>query len=73
MLLDLVPRPTPLPTGLRGWLLTFGFAFLDPLKDDEERESVISEVCDKMRIDLVDEEGEWSCMYVRLRFSARKI
>lgn len=68
--IELVPRITPLPTGLKGWLKTFGFAFLDHLSP-HEREEVVAETCRRCEVDLRSEEG-WSCMYVRLRFKAWK-
>lgn len=67
---ELVPRITPLPTGLAGWLATFGFAFLDHLSAEEKKE-VIEEVCEMLEVDL-KHEGGWEVMYVRLRFKAFK-
>lgn len=67
---ELVPRITPLPTGLRGWLETFGFSFLDHLSPGEKQQ-VLDEVCDMCERDLRHEDG-WTCMYVRLRFKAWK-
>ncbi|BGP28247.1 cyclopropane-fatty-acyl-phospholipid synthase [Rhodotorula toruloides] len=74
---DLVPRPTPLPTALRGWLETFAFAFLDALPSQAGRESVIDEVCRRLEVDMKHDvgdggEGKWTVMYVRLRFKAWK-
>ncbi|GAA5902239.1 class I SAM-dependent methyltransferase [Sporobolomyces salmoneus] len=70
---DLVPRPTPLPTGLKGWLETFAFAFFAPLKTASERAEVIEEVCKLCEIDMKDSDsGEWMVMYSRLRFKAIK-
>ncbi|GAA6054856.1 hypothetical protein JCM3770_004111 [Rhodotorula araucariae] len=73
---ELIPRPTPLPTGLRGWLETFAFAFLDALPSPAEREAVIDEVCRRLEVDMKHDvgegEGRWTVMYVRLRFKAWK-
>ncbi|GAA6001973.1 class I SAM-dependent methyltransferase [Rhodotorula paludigena] len=74
---ELVPRPTSLPTGLRGWLETFAFAFLDALSSPAEREAVIEEVCRRLEIDMKHDvgnggNGKWTVMYVRLRFKAWK-
>ncbi|GAA6050898.1 hypothetical protein NBRC10513_004340 [Rhodotorula toruloides] len=74
---DLIPRPTPLPTGLRGWLETFAFAFLDALPSPADREAVIDEVCRRLEVDMKHDvgdggEGKWTVMYVRLRFKACK-
>ena len=68
--IELIPRPTPLPTGISGWLETFGGAFLDdvPVK---ERGEVLSEVEALLRPCLHDEaSGGWTADYVRLRFEA---
>lgn len=67
--IELIPRPTPLPTGLRGWLETFERATLDriPL---EQREAFIAEVEDLLREEICDRSGNWTAHYVRLRFRA---
>jgi trans-aconitate methyltransferase len=67
----LVPRPTPLPTGLRGWISTFRKPFFDqfPLA---EREAVLGEVEDILRPVLCDSRGHWTADYVRLRVHARR-
>lgn len=67
---ELVPRITPLPTGLAGWLETFAFAFLEALPQ-EERSKVVGEVCDRLAVDMKTDEG-WTVMYTRLRFVAVK-
>lgn len=64
-------RPTPLPGELRGWLETFGKAFLAPLEPDD-RPVFLAEVQEDCRPDLCDAEGKWTADYTRLRFSARK-
>ncbi|KAJ3414917.1 hypothetical protein HDV05_005866 [Chytridiales sp. JEL 0842] len=68
----LVPRPTPLPTGLLGWLETFAGPFLDAVsKDDaEKRQKVLDEVVEELRPVLCDYEGNWTLDYVRLRINA---
>lgn len=68
---ELYPRPTPLPTGLAGWLRTFAFAFLSHLPSAEQ-DSMIAEVCERLKCDLWSEEEGWVVMYVRLRFKAWK-
>ncbi|KIY61868.1 S-adenosyl-L-methionine-dependent methyltransferase [Cylindrobasidium torrendii FP15055 ss-10] len=68
----LVPRFTPLPTGLIGWLRTFvRSSFLRALSD-EEAESIMQEVADIMSVDCRDSQGNKAMMYMRLRFSALK-
>jgi trans-aconitate methyltransferase len=69
--IDLIPRPTPLPTGLRGWLETFERATLDRIPP-HERESFLQEVEDLLREEICDSSGNWTAHYVRLRFLARK-
>lgn len=71
-LTELIPRPTPLPeSGLAGWLDTFAFAFLDALPATVDREQVKAEVCRRLEVDMKHGE-QWTTMYVRLRFKARK-
>jgi trans-aconitate methyltransferase len=67
----LLPRPTPLPTGVRGWLETFERSTLERLSA-AEREGVIGEVEDLLRPSLCDSQGQWTGDYVRLRFRAFK-
>ena len=69
--IDLIPRPTPLPTGVRGWLETFERATLDRLPPDE-LESFLQEVEALLRPEICDREGNWTAHYVRLRFLAQK-
>ncbi|KAM0747290.1 cyclopropane-fatty-acyl-phospholipid synthase [Meredithblackwellia eburnea MCA 4105] len=69
---ELVPRITPLPTGLRGWLETFAFTFLEPLESQAEKDAVIDEVCNRLAFDLETKEQGWRVMYVRLRIVAYK-
>lgn len=69
----IVPRPTPLPTGMAGWLGTFRMGFLDHVGvGPGERDAVIAEICDFLRPLLADDEGHWIADYVRLRFRAAK-
>src|SRR5688572_17854009 len=67
--IDLIPRPTPLPTGIRGWLETFERATLDRLPM-RQRESFLEEVEDLLREEVCDSYGNWTAHYVRLRFLA---
>jgi SAM-dependent methyltransferase len=68
---QLIPRPTPLPTGMRGWLETFGNPFCAVLPK-EERGNFLDEVTKMLRPVLCDEQGRWTADYMRLRFLARK-
>jgi SAM-dependent methyltransferase len=65
--IGLYPRPTPLPTGIRGWLETFAGGMLDAaIRDD-----AIAEVEALLEPSLRDNSGRWTADYVRLRFVAR--
>jgi SAM-dependent methyltransferase len=64
----LFPRPTPLPTGLEGWLGTFSAAFFDQF--GEKRAAVLAYVTDILRPSLCDRSGQWHADYVRLRVEA---
>lgn len=67
----LIPRPTPLPTGMKGWLETFiNPTLADVSVDDVPR--VIDETVDLLANALCDTEGNWIADYVRLRFAATK-
>ncbi|HKV63553.1 MAG TPA: class I SAM-dependent methyltransferase [Candidatus Acidoferrum sp.] len=67
----LVPRPTPLPGDVTGWLETFGESFTACLPP-AERPTYIAEVREALRPELGDSEGKWTADYVRLRFAATK-
>ena len=67
--ISLIQRPTPLPTGIRGWLETFERATLDRIPQDH-RERFIREVEDLLREEVCDSDGNWTAHYVRLRFLA---
>lgn len=65
----LIPRPTPLPTGMEGWLRTFAGLFFATLPEDE-RTQAQAETVDLLRHSLCDRSGNWTADYVRLRFAA---
>lgn len=67
----LIPRPTPLPTGMRGWLDTFAIPFTKSLPESE-RSAFLDDVTEKLRPVLCDAQGRWTADYVRLRFLAKK-
>ena len=69
--LALVPRPTPLPTDMDGWLRTFRGSLFDAVPPDE-RESLMREIVELLRPALCDEAGTWIVDYVRLRVVAKK-
>ena len=67
----LIPRPTPLPGDITGWLETFAESFTAALPS-AERSAFIAEVKEAVRPTLCDAQGNWSADYVRLRFAATK-
>lgn len=67
----LVPRPTPLKTGMEGWLRTFGRSFFDQFPEPE-RSEVVDEVLELLRPSLCDTDGRWTADHVRLRFHAAR-
>lgn len=67
----LIPRPTPLPTDVRGWLETFAGSFLAAMPEGD-RGSFLDEVCAALQPALCDASGKWTADYVRLRFRASK-
>jgi SAM-dependent methyltransferase len=66
---QLIPRPTPLPSGMSAWLRTFARPAFD-LLPESEREPALDEAVDLLRWSLCDEEGHWVADYTRLRFAA---
>ncbi|MEZ5924132.1 MAG: methyltransferase domain-containing protein [Hyphomicrobiaceae bacterium] len=67
--IGLFPRPTPLPTGIEGWLTTFRKPFFDQFPD-RERQHVLATIVGLLRPVLADQAGQWSADYVRLRVRA---
>ena len=67
----LIPRPTPLPTEINGWLETFAQTFMEPLEVGA-RAGFVDEVRESLRPDLCSADGKWFADYVRLRFAADK-
>lgn len=68
--IDLIPRPTPLPGDIDGWLATFAESYFNRIEPDQ-RETAIAEIREELRPHLVDASGTWIADYVRLRFAAR--
>jgi trans-aconitate methyltransferase len=69
--IELIPRPTPLPTGVRGWLETFANPFTQALPEDE-RSRFLDTIVKTVQPKLCDPSGQWIADYVRLRFVAIK-
>jgi SAM-dependent methyltransferase len=66
---ELIPRPTALPSGMAAWLRTFARPVVEQLPADA-RATAFDEVMDLLRWSLCDEQGRWTADYVRLRFAA---
>ena len=70
---SLHPRLTPLGTSdLRGWLDLFGRKTFLASFGDVEADQIMREVEEMCRVDMKDSEGNWTVVYVRLRFVALK-
>jgi SAM-dependent methyltransferase len=67
----LIPRPTPLPGELIGWLDTFAESFSSKLPP-ADRPAFLKEVQEAIRPQLCGADGRWTADYVRLRFAADK-
>lgn len=67
----LIPRPTPLPGDLRGWLETFAHSFVQALPG-AARQEYLEEVRAALEPQLRDQNGTWVADYVRLRFAAAR-
>jgi SAM-dependent methyltransferase len=62
----LFPRPTPLPTGMIGWLRTFGIARFEGVPT-ELGARIEEEIVELLRPALCDSQGRWTADYVRLQ------
>jgi SAM-dependent methyltransferase len=70
---QLIPRPTPLPAGVRGWVKTFRAGWLDIAGvDPSARDEVAAAVEQRLAPKLQLPDGSWFADYVRLRFTMRK-
>jgi SAM-dependent methyltransferase len=67
--LELKPRPTPLPTGIEGWLMTFRKPFFDQF-EGARRQAALEHAAGLLRPSLCDRAGVWTADYVRLRVAA---
>jgi SAM-dependent methyltransferase len=67
--IELIPRPTPLPTNMAGWLEVFCASFFVRLPE-KQRTVARDEVIELLRPVLCDEQGRWTGDYIRLRFAA---
>lgn len=67
----LIPRPTPLPGDVTGWLETFAESFIATVPA-ADRPAFIAEVREALRPRLCDAQGNWTADYIRLRFVAQR-
>ena len=65
-------RPTPLPTGMRGWLATFRAGLFDAVPEDE-RPAVVDDIVSLLEPSLCDRAGSWTADYVRLQVEATRL
>lgn len=67
----LIPRPTPLKSGVRKWLEIFAGGITNHLSLEQKNVFVVA-VEKKLATSLHKEKDEWVVDYVRLRFEAIK-
>jgi SAM-dependent methyltransferase len=67
--MELIHRPTPLPTGMAGWIETFGDSFLRHVPAGQ-RSALAARAAALLEPALRDSDGHWRADYVRLRFRA---
>jgi SAM-dependent methyltransferase len=69
----LIPRPTPLPSGVAGWVKTFRSGLMNADGVPEDVQTEIGEAVERRtETALRQPDGSWLADYVRLRFSMRK-
>ncbi len=69
----IVPRPTPIASGMSAWLQTFRGGFIDAAGvPPDKRAQVIEDTRAMLRPILADAAGNWTADYVRLRFAAHR-
>ena len=66
----LIPRPTPLPTGISGWLRTFAGPFVGAMPTQIQTQILTD--AERRMAALYDPIEGWMADYVRLRFTAQK-
>jgi SAM-dependent methyltransferase len=67
-----IPRPTPLPAGMRAWLETFANRFSEALPV-AQRDQYLNDVTARLAPVLRDSEDRWTADYTRLRFKATRM
>lgn len=68
---ELIPRPTPVASGMEAWLEALSAPALAKI-DPELRPSARSKISTLLAPALRDADGNWTADYVRLRFKAVK-
>lgn len=68
--ITLIPRPTPVPAGMRAWVETLAAPVLHKVPGD--RSAFLDRVTALLEPALCDGTGAWTADYVRLRFSCVK-
>jgi SAM-dependent methyltransferase len=70
---NLIERPTPLPTGISGWVKTFRTGWMDMAGvAADDREAVARAIEKRLTPELQREDGSYFADYVRLRFKMVK-
>ncbi|PSJ16172.1 class I SAM-dependent methyltransferase [Nitrosomonas supralitoralis] len=69
--IELIPRPTPLKSGIEKWLEIFAEGITSHLSAEQKNTFMIA-VKDKLITSLYTEKAGWIADYVRLRFAATK-
>lgn len=67
--IELIPRPTPLPSGMRAWLIMFRPGLFERVPEDL-RDTILNETLEHLAPALCDKDGNWTADYVRLKFRA---
>jgi trans-aconitate methyltransferase len=67
--IELIPRPTPLPTDILGWLEVFANGFTNRLPESDQS-AFLQRLMTLLAPTLQKEDGSWYVDYVRLRFAA---
>ena len=68
----LIPRPTPLPTGVAGWVRTFRAGLMDIDGIPPGEQASIAEAVERRCEPTLHGSDGWVADYVRLRFTMRK-
>lgn len=67
--IELISRPTPLPSGMRAWLIMFRRGVFEAVPEDL-RDTILNETLEHLAPALCDKDGNWTADYVRLKFRA---